>query len=186
MSVKDIDRGWIQIKKMYREANNSRTKVGFPMGAPVKAGMSPGSGSEPASNISEVAFIATIQEFGAEQTVTAKQAGFLQSQGFPVSVGTKLTTPERSFMRTSFDESLPELEVLRGRLFDKLLRRQITVRTALGLIGEFMVNKIQDKIRNIKSPPNHPFTIARKKGSTNPLIDKGQMIQSVTHMEIIK
>lgn len=185
MSVKDIDRGWKQIKQMYREVNNSHTKVGFPSGAPVKAGTSPGSGSKSASNMSEVAFIAAIQEFGAEQSVTPKQAGFLSSQGLPVSVGTKLMIPERPFMRTSFDESLAELKVLRARLFDKLLRREITVRQALGLIGEFMTNKIQDKIRSIKSPPNHPFTIARKKGSTNPLIDKGQMIQSVTHTEVI-
>lgn len=49
---------------------------------------------------------------------------------------------------------------------------------ALSKAGELFVGFIQKEITNIKEPPNSPYTIA-KKGSSNPLIDTGDMRQSV-------
>lgn len=49
---------------------------------------------------------------------------------------------------------------------------------ALSRAGIMFKNAIQREITNLKEPPNSPYTIA-KKGSSNPLIDSGDMRQSV-------
>ena len=46
----------------------------------------------------------------------------------------------------------------------------------LGILAQ---GDIQGEITSLRSPPNSPVTI-RRKGSSNPLIDTGQMRQSVT------
>ncbi len=49
---------------------------------------------------------------------------------------------------------------------------------ALSKAGELFVGFIQKEITNLKEPPNSPYTIA-KKGSSNPLIDTGDMRSKV-------
>lgn len=49
---------------------------------------------------------------------------------------------------------------------------------ALSKAGELFVGFIQKEITNLKEPPNSPYTIM-KKGSSNPLIDSGDMRKSV-------
>lgn len=47
---------------------------------------------------------------------------------------------------------------------------------------EFIGTQIRDSIktyaRDLKSPTNHPFTVQRK-GSSNPLVNSGNMIDSI-------
>lgn len=50
---------------------------------------------------------------------------------------------------------------------------------ALELIGVVAVGKVQQFMTELKTPPNSPITIKRKK-SSNPLIDTGNLRQSVT------
>ena len=54
---------------------------------------------------------------------------------------------------------------------------------ALELVGVFAQSSTQLYVRNLKTPPNAPDTIARK-GSSNPLIDTGQMVQSITSVVV--
>ncbi len=49
---------------------------------------------------------------------------------------------------------------------------------ALSKAAIMFKNAIQKEITNLKEPPNSPYTIA-KKGSSNPLIDSGDMRKSV-------
>lgn len=166
-NVRVIDRGWKRIKEELRKADNSFTKVGFPLGAEVgKKRRNPKkkvqfAGKERYRSISQVAEIAAYQEFGTE---------FI---------------PARPFMSTSFDESQVELTELKKKLYDKILEGRLTTERALVILGEFMSNKTKRKIKDITSPPNRPSTIKRK-GSSNPLIDTAQMINSVTHVEVVK
>ena len=53
------------------------------------------------------------------------------------------------------------------------------IEQALGLVGSFVASLISKKIVDIKSPPNSPKTIEDKK-SSNPLIDTGQLKNSIT------
>jgi hypothetical protein len=51
---------------------------------------------------------------------------------------------------------------------------------ALEIVGAVAVGKVQEFMTNLSTPANAPSTIA-KKGSSNPLIDTGNLRQSVTY-----
>jgi hypothetical protein len=91
--------------------------------------------------------------------------------------GTK-SIPERNFMALArrgivknCDPLLKELAKLEeGRGAEAL-------RNAIGEVGK---SAIQDAITDLNDPPNAPSTI-KAKGSSNPLIDIGHMLNSVTY-----
>ena len=51
---------------------------------------------------------------------------------------------------------------------------------SLDILGQEVQEELQDSIRELKSPPLAPSTIARK-GFAKPLIDTSTMLRSVTH-----
>lgn len=51
----------------------------------------------------------------------------------------------------------------------------------LNQIGAVAAGKVQQYMTELKTPPNAPQTIARKKGADNPLIDEGHLRRSVTY-----
>jgi len=113
-----------------------------------------------------------------------KQAGQSQAQiAFDNEYGTK-TTPARPFMRTSFDENIQKINDIISGEYDKIIDGESTVKRSLNLIGLFGVSIVQQKIRSIRTPPNSPTTIAIKK-SSKPLIDFGQMVQSVSYKVVV-
>jgi len=61
----------------------------------------------------------------------------------------------------------------------QVLDGKITGHAALDAIGGYAATHIQQFMVDLKHPPNAPITIARK-GSSNPLIDTGQLMNSVT------
>jgi len=93
--------------------------------------------------------------------------------------------PARPFMRTSYDDNKAQIDRVITKEYDKIVDGQSTVKRSLGLIGLFMVDLIQQKIRAITTPPNAPSTIKKKK-SSKPLIDFGQMISAVTSKVVLK
>lgn len=90
-------------------------------------------------------------------------------------------TPQRSFMRSSFDENLTKIEAFVTLQYGKVIDGKQTANGAVGLVGQAMTALIQRKIRAIVFPPNSALTIARK-GSSKPLIDFGQMIASIRYV----
>ena len=86
--------------------------------------------------------------------------------------------PERSFMRSSFDEKQGELSQAAAKLYKAVQDDRITPDRALGLLGEMHQGQIQDKITSNVPPPNAPATV-KAKGSSGTLRDTGQMRQSV-------
>jgi len=115
------------------------------------------------SSMSDLVIVGAVHEFGAP----------------------RVGVPQRSWLRTGADEAKPALNKLIQKQYDAVLRGQTSVHLALRTLGVFMTGRIKRKIRNLKFPPNAPSTI-RKKGSANPLIDTGQMVQSITNVEVIK
>lgn len=93
--------------------------------------------------------------------------------------------PARPFMRPSFDENITSIEKVISKQYVRIQNGETTVSKALGLIGLYMTDLVQKKILSIHTPPNSPRTIAIKK-SSKPLIDFGQMFDSVTHKTVIK
>jgi len=87
--------------------------------------------------------------------------------------------PERSFMRAGFDENESKISNMIEVQIGKVMSMEITAETAMGRIGEYVKGLIQRKITELSSPPLHPVTIERK-GSSNPLIDRGHLRMSIT------
>lgn len=94
--------------------------------------------------------------------------------------------PERPFMRLALKKGGPALtnalEVGGVGIIRAAANGQDVVgakRRALGVIGIEAQGLIQESITSLSSPPNAASTI-RQKGSSNPLIETGQMRQSVT------
>ncbi len=98
--------------------------------------------------------------------------------------GTK-NIPERSFIRAWIDKNKAKIRNFKIKLLDMLYKRRIDAKMALKLLGEFAQNGIKEEIIDIQTPGNAPSTIA-KKGSSNPLIDTGRMLNSVRHKEFFK
>lgn len=91
-----------------------------------------------------------------------------------------LGVPERSVIRATVRENKVQgdLDKAYGRATKQVLEGK-SVKTAAGQIGETLAEAMRAKIRARIPPPLDPATIARK-GSTVPIIDSGQTIQSIS------
>lgn len=88
--------------------------------------------------------------------------------------------PERSFIRSTFDEKSKEWSQ-KMKEYKKLINKdKMTLEKALSEIGEQIRGDIIDKIINLDTPPNAQSTI-RAKGSSNPLVDTGQLKGSIKY-----
>lgn len=107
-----------------------------------------------------------------DSDLTVASIGFIHEFG-------SITVPERSFIRSTMKENKKQIIKMQESFMRKIVFGEMTKEKALGLIGAFLAGKISEKIVAIKTPPNTPETIA-KKGSSNPLIDTGQLKNSIT------
>lgn len=87
--------------------------------------------------------------------------------------------PERPFLRNAMRDNRAKYNSGAETAAKAILHGQYDMRAALTKLGIMAQGDIQSEITALSSPPNSPVTIARK-GSSNPLIDTGQMRQSVT------
>lgn len=149
--VRDIDKGWEAIQKEVESFKKASVLIGFQEGEVTKKEVKGQREKEGGLGMPE---IAAQNEFG-----------------------TKLI-PARPFMRTSFDENISKINRLINLQYQQVQDGKKNADQALTAIGVVMVGLVQQKIRSIVSPPNSPRTIEIK-GSSKPLIDFGQMIQSV-------
>ena len=152
-AVKTIDLGWLGILNELKKAQDSYVKVGFQQGSVTKT-----------------------QRKGKRTQVANLSMPQIAAQN---EFGTKYI-PARPFMRTAVDLNLNMINNYIERQYKLILDGKTTTDKALGLIGQMMTGLIQKRIRQIVLPPNSARTIAIK-GSSKPLIDFGQMIQSVTY-----
>ena len=88
--------------------------------------------------------------------------------------------PERSFMRSTFDEGKAKYTAELKRGVGSLLDGNGTLDAVLGRLGLRVQGDIQKKLATGEGlpPPNAAATIARK-GSSHTLIDSGRMRQSI-------
>lgn len=97
-----------------------------------------------------------------------------------MTAGGEIHIPERSFIRATVDKNMQVYLQLVEQLHKKVILRQMTVEEALSLLGEKIQADIQNEIAAGIDPENAPSTIARK-GSSTPLIDSGQLRQSIRY-----
>lgn len=87
--------------------------------------------------------------------------------------------PERSFLRAGFDENVKEINKYSDILLKKVATGEMSEREYLDNIGQRLSSKIKTFARNLNSPANSRVT-KENKGSSNPLVDTGQMIRGIT------
>lgn len=116
-------------------------------------------------------------DIGVHSDATGEHGVHVADKATANEFGTR-RIPERSFMRSTFDEQAAELGRLRARLVGGVIDGKLTARQAMGFLGEQHQQDVQAKIRSGVPPANAPETIARKK-STTTLVDTGEMAQSI-------
>lgn len=160
-----------------------------PNGPHVKVGILDDAGMHDESTGVTVAQIALWNEFGTDGP-------------YPI--------PERPFLRTSAEELRPIMARFSEFLLNAVISEKITLDNALDRLGNLAKSHIQKKIRDWKNPPNSYATIirkARKAGRkrifsafnksdadgmamlaqyNNPLVDTGQMVNSITYQKVFK
>lgn len=92
----------------------------------------------------------------------------------------KVLIPERSFIRACFDTEKAEINRDMGKIAERIVAGQMKVKTGLDLLGDVTKGRVQEYAIKLSAPPNKASTI-KKKGSSNPLVDTGQMIGSIDY-----
>ena len=129
----------------------------------------------------EQSWLASIHEYGCKIKVTDKMRAYLHSQGLHLKADTEyITIPERAFLRNGFDTNKDDVMKDAEQVLSSVLDGSLATDEFLKMIGLILSSDIKDYARQLDSPPLHPFTV-KQKGSTNPLIDTGDMIESITY-----
>lgn len=93
--------------------------------------------------------------------------------------GTSRGIPSRPFLLNAIRKNRRKyIEALKTS-GAKILRGEATLDQTMSKLGILAQGDIQQEITNLRTPPNAPSTI-RAKGSSNPLIDTGEMRSKVT------
>jgi hypothetical protein len=142
--------------------------------------------------------LAAVHEYGA----TIKHPGgtpYLFSDGFDLDFngrgvflpkGDKRATgvtkaheikiPSRSFLRSTADENARTYAGAISRGLGRTVDGKTTIEQVLGLVGEKVVADVNRRIRAGLTPDIKAAT-KRRKGSSKPLIDSGQLVNSITY-----
>ena len=84
-------------------------------------------------------------------------------------------TPERPWMRRGVAEIENDLPKKLTRMVDPE-----TMQPDLDAVGAYAAEKLRESAESLKEPKNAPSTIALK-GSANPLVDSGEMLDAITY-----
>lgn len=108
----------------------------------------------------------------------------IAQKAFYNEYGTKIDgvvhVPERSFLRSAYDENASDINTTIDRLWAGVHSEKVTAEQAGKILGERHQGQVKSKIRNGSFTPNAESTIARK-GSSKPLIDTGEMLNSIRY-----
>ena len=85
------------------------------------------------------------------------------------------TIPARPFLDVGVEAVIPKM----NREFEREMKKSGDAKQALKRMAGIAYDGVIEKIDNTYTPPNAPATIKRK-GSSHPLIDTGQMRRSIS------
>ena len=105
--------------------------------------------------------------------------GDILSRGIYNEFGTK-NIPERSFIRAGYDTEKKSIINDAEKLTRKVVAMEIKPNAAANLLGDATKGRIQEFAIDLRDPPNAASTIEQK-GSSNPLVDTGQMIGAIDY-----
>lgn len=90
-----------------------------------------------------------------------------------------ITIPERSFIRSTYNKQYKKVGRRFGQVFESFSTRNYNVKGKLKLIGLEQENETKKTITEMKTPANAPSTV-KKKGSSHPLIDTGELRMKIS------
>lgn len=168
--VVDVDRGYAAMMRRARALQGAAVRIGVLEAkgrAPVTRRNSAGEILGGGSAFTMVA-LASVHEFGSLSA----------------------NVPERSFLRTTFDDQRARYHALMRRVLRLYIIGRIPLRSALGLVGLQFENDVRARIRGGLRPGLAASTLRarRRRGKGNrkfaghkPLIDTGRLIGSISH-----
>lgn len=128
----------------------------------------------------EHAWLAGIHEYGCDIQVTPKMRAWLHYQGVHLKKETThIVIPERSFLRAGYDACISDVSKRASKLMLDVASGDMTTRGCQQAVGIHLSSEIRDYAVGLSSPPNSSFTTDRK-GSSNPLVDTGDMIGGIS------
>ena len=89
--------------------------------------------------------------------------------------------PERSFFRGGIDSNQSRIQSFIKKQLDKVFAFKLTVEQFYKSIGEYVVGLLQKYMTDLKEPPKSPITLATNPNKNNPLIQTGQLRNSITY-----
>lgn len=107
--------------------------------------------------------------------ITNAELGAIHEFGVP-----EKNIPERSSMRSTASEESQNLGRLAKIQISECLRGETSAHDAFATVGAYLQGKIVDKITDGDFEPNTEATVKRKK-SSKPLIDTGQLRGAITY-----
>ena len=117
------------------------------------------------------------EEGAAEEGAAEEGASTVAQVGLFHEMGTS-TIPRRSWLADGISENEAEITEALRRVGRAVAQKTMRVDTAYAQLGEFIVAKLQARIRANIPPPLSPVTVERK-GSSTALIDEGRLIDSI-------
>lgn len=88
--------------------------------------------------------------------------------------------PERSFLRAGHDDCINEVLKKAEKVTGLVIEGKMPQEQYMNMIGQMLSSKIKTFARDLSNPPNSSTTTSAK-GSSNPLVDTGAMIEGITH-----
>lgn len=93
--------------------------------------------------------------------------------------------PRRDFMSMAAKQWKPYFENMSKEMGNALLTGKMDIEFFLNLMGQAGAEFISEAIVKLRTPPNSPATIKKKK-SSNPLVDSGDLSKAATYEIRIK
>jgi hypothetical protein len=173
VEVEIVDRGYEDLVKELKKLDGSYSAVGWF-----------GHGGTPRD---DVAARMAVINFGTKIGVTEKMRRYLAGAlGIFLKKTTKfITIPARPVIENTATKTKNGLQKRKEAEVSRMIERGQTAKQTVARLGEWYVGETKKEMRGGKFAPLHPAT-AKKKGSTKPLIDTGQVLNSTTHREIMK
>lgn len=129
----------------------------------------------------EQAMIAHVHEYGVDIGVTPRMRAYLHHMGIHLRKDTThIHIPERSFIRKTADEDMDAIADKIETLLPDVIDNNIDAEAFLKMAGLELEEKMKDKLVEVSDPPLSDVTIERK-GSSNPLVDTGSLLSSISY-----
>jgi hypothetical protein len=120
---------------------------------------------------------------GTGEHTNADSGQTLAEIAFWNEFGTKWA-PARPFLRVTIRENRHLFKRMVKRLYGLIIKGKMRHDQAQKILGAKAAALVQKKIVQLQSPPNAPRTVELK-GSTNPLVDTGELKNSIS-WEVVK